>query len=62
METRYLETRLLYQLGSELFKTGSDGSMYKILKKHGHTLNKLYPALVPLTIEENGLKIYKEYP
>lgn len=48
--------------GVSYSKTGSDGSMYKILKKHGHTLNKLYPALVPLTIEENGLKIYKEYP
>nr|WP_236885536.1 NAD(P)/FAD-dependent oxidoreductase [Clostridioides difficile] len=29
--------------------------MYKILKKHGHTLNKLYPALVPLTIEKKSL-------
>ncbi|HBF5910458.1 TPA: aminoacetone oxidase family FAD-binding enzyme, partial [Clostridioides difficile] len=28
--------------GVSYSKTGSDGSMYKILKKHGHTLNKLY--------------------
>ena len=42
--------------GVSYSKTGSDGSMYKILKKHGHTLNKLYPALVPLTIEEKWIK------
>lgn len=42
--------------GVSYSKTGSDGSMYKILQNHGHTLNRLYPALVPLTIEEKWIK------
>ncbi len=32
--------------------TGSDGSMFEILKKYNHTINKLYPALTPLTVKE----------
>ncbi|MCC0642271.1 MULTISPECIES: NAD(P)/FAD-dependent oxidoreductase [unclassified Clostridioides] len=42
--------------GVSYSKTGSDGSMYKVLQNHGHTLNKLYPALAPLTIEEKWIK------
>ena len=34
-------------------KTGSDGSMHKILKKHGHTIARPYPALSPLKIKED---------
>lgn len=36
--------------------TGSDGLMYDILKKHGHTINKVYPALTPLTVKESFIK------
>lgn len=36
--------------------TGSDGMMYEILKKHGHTINKIYPALTPLTVKEGFIK------
>ena len=42
--------------GKSYESTGSDGLMYDILKKHNHTLNKLYPALSPLTIEEKWIK------
>ena len=34
-------------------KTGSDGSMHKILKKYGHTIARPYPALSPLKIKED---------
>ena len=34
-------------------KTGSDGSGYRILRKLGHSITPLYPALVPLEVEEN---------
>lgn len=36
--------------------TGSDGSMFEILGEHGHKINKLYPALVPLVIKEDFVK------
>ncbi|MGG7145006.1 NAD(P)/FAD-dependent oxidoreductase [Clostridium nigeriense] len=36
--------------------TGSDGSMFDILKKHGHMINTLYPALIPLVIKEGFIK------
>lgn len=39
--------------GSSYSKTGSDGFMYKILKKHGHTITNIYPALSPLKIKED---------
>ncbi|MCR1950103.1 MULTISPECIES: NAD(P)/FAD-dependent oxidoreductase [unclassified Clostridium] len=36
--------------------TGSDGSMYDILEKYGHTINPLYPALIPLVTKEGFVK------
>ena len=36
--------------------TGSDGSMFDILKNHGHTINNLHPALIPLVIKEGFVK------
>lgn len=30
--------------------------MYEILKKYGHTINKIYPALIPLTVKESFIK------
>lgn len=35
--------------------TGSDGMMYDILKNY-HTINKIYPALTPLTVKESWIK------
>lgn len=36
--------------------TGSDGSMYSILGKYGHTIKPLYPGLIPLVIKEDFIK------
>lgn len=36
--------------------TGSDGSMLEILKKYGHEIKPLYPALIPLVIRESFVK------
>ena len=42
--------------GKSIPATGSDGSMYSILEKHGHTIKPLYAALIPLVIKENFVK------
>lgn len=36
--------------------TGSDGAMYSVLGKYGHTIKPLYPALIPLVIKEDFIK------
>ena len=36
--------------------TGSDGSMYDVIKKYGHTITPIYPALIPLVIKEEFVK------
>lgn len=36
--------------------TGSDGSMYDVLKFHGHTITDIYAALIPLVIKEEFVK------
>ncbi len=36
--------------------TGSDGSMFDILKKYGHDIKPFYPALIPLVIKEGFIK------
>lgn len=36
--------------------TGSDGSMFEILKDAGHTIKPLYAALIPLVIKESFVK------
>lgn len=36
--------------------TGSDGSMFEILQKYGHTINNFYPALIPLVIKDGFIK------
>ncbi|MDV4149635.1 NAD(P)/FAD-dependent oxidoreductase [Clostridium sp. AL.422] len=36
--------------------TGSDGSMFEILDKHGHTINNFYPALIPLVTKDGFVK------
>ncbi len=39
--------------GKSHYKTGSDGTMHEILKRHGHTVTNTYPALSPLKIKED---------
>ncbi|WP_300276269.1 NAD(P)/FAD-dependent oxidoreductase [Peptacetobacter sp.] len=41
--------------GRSFSSTGSDGNMYKILKKYGHKILPPIPALVPLKIEESWI-------
>lgn len=36
--------------------TGSDGSMYEIIEKYGHTIKPLYPALIPLVTKDSFVK------
>jgi predicted Rossmann fold flavoprotein len=40
--------------GLSVPKTGSDGTGLQIARKLGHTINKTYPALTPLTTEPNA--------
>jgi predicted Rossmann fold flavoprotein len=39
--------------GRSVPKTGSDGSGYALAREAGHTMTELFPALVPLIIEES---------
>ncbi len=48
--------KLILTTGGRSFSsTGSDGNMYKILKKYGHKILPPIPALVPLKIEESWI-------
>ena len=38
--------------GRSVPKTGSDGHGYSIARSHGHTVTNVFPALVPLIVEE----------
>lgn len=52
--TKVLGDKVIISTGGHSHsKTGSDGSMHKILKKHGHTIARPYPALSPLKIKED---------
>ncbi|MGL4665690.1 MAG: NAD(P)/FAD-dependent oxidoreductase [Clostridium butyricum] len=42
--------------GKSFPNTGSDGSMYDVIKKYGHTITPIYPALKPLVIKEEFVK------
>lgn len=42
--------------GKSYPQSGSDGMMFEILRKHGHTIKPLYPALIPLVIKEEFIK------
>lgn len=42
--------------GKSVPATGSDGSMYDVIKKYGHTITPIYPALIPLVIKEDFVK------
>ncbi len=42
--------------GKSYPQTGSDGYMYEVLKKHGHNIKPLYPALIPLVIKEDFVR------
>lgn len=52
----YADSVIVTTGGKSYPATGSDGSMHDILKNHGHTINPLYPALIPLVIKEGFIK------
>ena len=52
-----LSDKVIISTGGKSYpNTGSDGMMYEILKKYGHTITKIYPALIPLTVKEGFIK------
>lgn len=53
-KTKILGDKVILSTGGHSHsKTGSDGSMHKILRKYGHTITNIYPALSPLKIKED---------
>ena len=54
---KILGDKVIITTGGKSFPTtGSDGFMYDILKKYGHTITAIYPALIPLVIKEEFVK------
>lgn len=54
---KILADKVIITTGGKSYPTtGSDGSMFDILEKHGHTINTCYPALIPLVIKEGFVK------
>lgn len=42
--------------GKSFPHTGSDGSMYEVLQRHGHKITQIHAALIPLVIKEEFVK------
>ncbi len=42
--------------GKSFHNTGSDGEMYSILEKYGHTITPIHAALIPLVTKEDYVK------
>ena len=54
---KILSDKVIVTTGGKSYPTtGSDGSMFEILERHGHTINNCYPALIPLVIKEGFIK------
>lgn len=52
-----LGDKVIITTGGKSFpNTGSDGTMYSILEKYGHTITPIYAALIPLVIKEDFVK------
>lgn len=52
----YSDKVILSTGGKSYAHTGSDGNMYKVLEKYGHTITKTLPALCPLKTAETWVK------
>lgn len=52
----YADKVIITTGGKSYPTTGSDGSMFEILERHGHTINNFYPALIPLVIKDGFIK------
>lgn len=55
-EELYCEKLIITTGGKSVPTTGSDGEMFEVLKKHGHSIKPLYPALIPLVTKEGFVK------
>lgn len=54
---KILSDKVIVTTGGKSYPTtGSDGSMFEILERYGHTINNFYPALIPLVIKEGFIK------
>lgn len=54
---RILGEKVIVTTGGKSYPdSGSDGSMFEVLSKHGHTITPLYAALIPLVIKEEFVK------
>ena len=52
-----LGDKIIITTGGKSFpNTGSDGTMYSVLEKYGHTITPIYAALIPLVIKEEFVK------
>ncbi|WP_291634971.1 NAD(P)/FAD-dependent oxidoreductase [Clostridium sp.] len=54
---RILGVKVIVTTGGKSYPdSGSDGSMFEVLRKNGHTITPLYAALIPLVIKEDFVK------
>lgn len=54
---KVLGDKIIITTGGKSFpNTGSDGTMYSVLEKYGHTIAPIYAALIPLVIKEEFVK------
>ncbi|MDZ4993810.1 aminoacetone oxidase family FAD-binding enzyme [Clostridium perfringens] len=54
---KILGDKIIITTGGKSFpNTGSDGDMYGILEKYGHTITPIHAALIPLVIKEEFVK------
>lgn len=54
---KMLGDKIIITTGGKSFpNTGSDGTMYSVLEKYGHTITPIYAALIPLVIKEEFVK------
>lgn len=54
---KILGDKIIITTGGKSFpNTGSDGEMYSILEKYGHTITPIHAALIPLVTKEDFVK------
>ncbi|MFT5872736.1 MAG: putative Rossmann fold flavoprotein [Clostridium sp.] len=54
---RILGEKVIVTTGGKSYPdSGSDGAMFEVLRKNGHTITPLYAALIPLVIKEDFVK------